>query len=73
MAWLYFQSFSVGMGASSPDILAARKVAAHIGTEHHEVSFTEEDVRHVMDTVLYHLETADITTVRASIGEHWSL
>jgi asparagine synthase (glutamine-hydrolysing) len=53
----------------SPDIEAARKVAQHIGTEHHEVIFTPEDVIRVLDKVIYHLETPDITTVRASIGK----
>ncbi|XP_021920732.1 asparagine synthetase [glutamine-hydrolyzing] isoform X2 [Zootermopsis nevadensis] len=61
------QSFAVGMG-NSPDIEAARVVANHIGTEHHEVIFTEQDVMSVLDKVIYHLETPDITTVRASIG-----
>lgn len=65
---LILQSFAIGMG-DSPDIKAARKVAQHIGTEHHEVTFTPEDVIRVLDKVIYHLETPDITTVRASIGE----
>jgi len=61
------QSFAIGMG-NSPDILAARKVAEHIQSEHHEISFTEEDVIDVIENVIYHLETCDITTIRASIG-----
>lgn len=61
------QSFAIGMG-ESPDILAARQVAEYIGTEHHEVSFTPEDVNSVLDKVIFHLETPDITTVRASVG-----
>ncbi|XP_063225721.1 asparagine synthetase [glutamine-hydrolyzing] [Bacillus rossius redtenbacheri] len=61
------QTFAIGM-EDSPDIVAARKVAAHIGSEHHEVSFTTEDVRQALDKVVFHLETADITTVRASVG-----
>lgn len=52
----------------SPDILAARQVAQYIGSEHHEVSFTPEDVSEALDKVVVTLETADITTVRASIG-----
>jgi asparagine synthase (glutamine-hydrolysing) len=55
------------MGEDSPDLKAARLVADHIGTEHYEVTFSEEDIRRVMDDVLYHLEIADITTLRASI------
>ncbi|KAK9870514.1 hypothetical protein WA026_008071 [Henosepilachna vigintioctopunctata] len=60
------QSFSIGMG-DSPDLKAARKVAEFIGTEHHEIIFTEEDVANALDDVIYTLETPDITTIRASI------
>lgn len=52
----------------SPDILAAREVANFIGTDHHEIIFTEKDVEDVLDDVIYILETPDITTIRASIG-----
>lgn len=52
----------------SPDIIAAREVAKFIGTDHHEIIFTEEDVATMLDDVIYHLETPDITTIRASIG-----
>lgn len=52
----------------SPDIRAAREVAKYIGTEHHEIIFTEEDVINVLDEVIYTLETPDITTIRASIA-----
>ncbi|KAF5288853.1 hypothetical protein FQA39_LY03732 [Lamprigera yunnana] len=61
------QSFSVGMD-DSPDIKAAREVAEFIGTEHHEIIFTEEDVAEILDKVIYYLETPDITTIRDSIG-----
>ncbi|XP_012270923.1 asparagine synthetase [glutamine-hydrolyzing] isoform X2 [Orussus abietinus] len=61
------QSFAIGMG-NSPDIVAARQVADYIGTEHHEIVFTVQDVIEVLDQVIYHLETCDITTIRASIG-----
>ncbi|XP_054004849.1 asparagine synthetase [glutamine-hydrolyzing] [Hylaeus anthracinus] len=61
------QSFAIGMG-DSPDILAARQVADYVGTEHHEIIFSEEDVAKVLDKLIYQLETFDITTVRASIG-----
>ncbi|XP_011349567.1 asparagine synthetase [glutamine-hydrolyzing] isoform X2 [Ooceraea biroi] len=61
------QSFAIGMG-DSPDIVAARQVAEYIGTEHHEIIFTQQDIIDVLDKVIYSLETYDITTVRASIG-----
>jgi asparagine synthetase B (glutamine-hydrolysing) len=65
---LILQSFAIGMG-DSPDVRAAREVAKYIGTEHHEVTFTPEDVMKVLDKVIYHLETPDITTVRAYVGQ----
>lgn len=61
------QTFSIGM-EGSPDVLAARKVAKHIGSDHHEVIFTPQDVFDVIDKVIFHLESYDITTIRASIG-----
>ncbi|XP_011881317.1 PREDICTED: asparagine synthetase [glutamine-hydrolyzing] [Vollenhovia emeryi] len=61
------QSFAIGMD-DSPDIVAARQVANYIGTEHHEIIFTPQDVKDVLNKVIYSLETYDITTVRASVG-----
>lgn len=61
------QTFATGMG-DSPDILAARQVADHIGTEHHEIIFTDKDIEQVLNKIIYQLETFDITTIRASIG-----
>ncbi|GAU93802.1 hypothetical protein RvY_05686-2 [Ramazzottius varieornatus] len=61
------QTFSIGM-EDAPDVLAARKVAAHIKSEHHEVIFTTEEALESLEHVIYHLETYDITTIRASVG-----
>lgn len=61
------QTFSIGMGCS-PDIIAARQVAEYLGTEHHEIIFDEMDVANVLDDVIYSVETADITTIRASVA-----
>jgi asparagine synthase (glutamine-hydrolysing) len=61
------QTFCIGM-SDSPDVRAAQAVADFIGTEHHVVNFTEEDVAGVVDDVIYTLETPDITTIRASIA-----
>ncbi|KAH0534292.1 asparagine synthetase [glutamine-hydrolyzing] [Cotesia glomerata] len=61
------QTFAIGMG-DSPDLRAARQVAQFIDSEHHEITFTEQDIADVLDNVIYTLETFDITTVRASVG-----
>lgn len=60
------QTFAIGMG-DSPDLIAARTVADFLGTDHHEVRFDENDVRQALDNVIYHLESFDITTTRASL------
>lgn len=56
-------SFSVGL-PGSPDLLAARRVAKHIGTIHHEFTFTVEEGLDAVRDVIYHLETYDVTTIR---------
>lgn len=61
------QTFAIGM-EDSPDLLAARKVANYIGSEHHEVLFNSEEGIQALDEVIFSLETYDITTVRASVG-----
>lgn len=58
-------SFAVGL-VGSPDLLAARKVADHIGSIHHEIHFTVQEGLDAVRDVIYHLETYDVTTVRAS-------
>ncbi|MFL2577444.1 MAG: asparagine synthase B [Flavobacteriaceae bacterium] len=63
--WPQLHSFSVGL-EGSPDLAAARKVSEHIGSIHHEVVFTIQEGLDAIRDVIYHLETYDITTVRAS-------
>lgn len=63
--WPRLHSFSVGLDGS-PDLAAARKVADHIGTVHHEITFTIQEGLDAIRDVIYHLETYDITTIRAS-------
>lgn len=58
-------SFAVGL-KGAPDLLAARHAADHIGTIHHEVNFTIQEGLDAINDVIYHLETYDVTTVRAS-------
>ncbi|MFS4417220.1 asparagine synthase B [Maribacter sp. 2307ULW6-5] len=63
--WPQLHSFSVGLDGS-PDLAAARKVADHIGTVHHEIKFTIQEGLDAIRDVIYNLETYDITTIRAS-------
>jgi len=59
-------SFSIGLDANSPDTKAARKVAEFIGTEHHEIHFTIEQGIEILEKLIWHLETYDVTSIRAS-------
>lgn len=63
--WPTLHSFAVGL-TGSPDLAASRKVAEHIGTVHHEINFTMEEGLDAIRDVIYHIETYDVTTVRAS-------
>jgi asparagine synthetase B (glutamine-hydrolysing) len=64
-SWPQLHSFSIGL-PNAPDLLAARKVAAYLGTVHHEYVFTVQEGIDAIPDVIYHLETYDVTTVRAS-------
>lgn len=65
-AWYpQLHSFSIGL-EGSPDLAAAKKVSDHIGTIHHEITFTIQEGLDAIKDVIYNLETYDITTVRAS-------
>ena len=63
--WPQLHSFSVGL-EGSPDLIAAKIAADHIGTIHHEIKFTIQEGLDAVREVIYHLETYDITTIRAS-------
>lgn len=63
--WPQLHSFAVGL-KGSPDLIAAQKVADKIGTIHHEIHFTVQQGLDALADVIYHLETYDVTTVRAS-------
>ena len=63
--WPQLHSFAVGL-EGSPDLAAARTAAKFIGTVHHEVHFTVQEALDALPDVIYHIETYDITTVRAS-------
>jgi len=60
-------TFSVGMEGAT-DLIAARKVADYIGSEHHELVVSKEDMIAAIPRVIERIESYDITTVRASTG-----
>ncbi|KAI9749810.1 MAG: asparagine synthetase [Chaenotheca gracillima] len=58
-------SFSIGL-PNAPDTKAALEVAKFLGTKHHDFTFTIEDGLNALSDVIFHLETYDVTTIRAS-------
>ncbi len=63
--WPSLHSFAIGL-KGSPDLEAARRASEHIGTIHHEVYYTVQEGLDAIRDVIYHIETYDVTTVRAS-------
>lgn len=62
------KTFAIGMDTDPIDLGYAKEVAEYLGTEHTEVRIAKEDVLGALRDVIYHLESWDITTIRASIG-----
>jgi asparagine synthase (glutamine-hydrolysing) len=63
------QCFTIG-AESSPDVKAARQVADFLKVPLTVVDFSEEEGLAAIIPVIYHLETFDITTIRASIPQY---
>ena len=63
------QTFAVGT-ESSPDLAAARLVAAHIGSDHHETTYTAEDALAVMPVAVRAIESFDPALVRSAVPNY---
>ena len=61
------KSFAIGLDREAPDVVAARKVAQFVDTEHTEVLFTVEKGLEILDILIKQIETYDVITVRASV------
>ena len=65
-------SFTISLAASanappSPDAAAAARVAAFLGTTHHDFTFTLQEGLDALNEVVYHVETYDVTSIRSSV------
>lgn len=60
------KSYAVSLDPSAPDAVAAREVAAFLKTDHREIHFTIEEGLQILDKLIWHLETYDVTSIRAS-------
>ncbi|OOF16086.1 MULTISPECIES: asparagine synthase B [unclassified Salinivibrio] len=63
--WPRLHSFAIGL-EGAPDLKAAKEVANHLGTVHHEFTYTIQEGLDAIRDVIYHIETYDVTTIRAS-------
>lgn len=63
--WPQLHSFAIGL-EGAPDLAAAAKVAKAIGTVHHELTYSIQEGIDAIKDVIYHIETYDVTTIRAS-------
>jgi asparagine synthase (glutamine-hydrolysing) len=63
--WPQLHSFAIGL-EGAPDLKAAREVADKLGTVHHEMTYTVQEGLDAIRDVIYHIETYDVTTIRAS-------
>lgn len=63
--WPQLHSFAIGL-EGAPDLIAARDVADKLGTVHHEMTYTIQEGLDAIRDVIYHIETYDVTTIRAS-------
>ncbi|MGF1510615.1 MAG: asparagine synthase B [Myxococcota bacterium] len=63
--WPKMHSFAIGL-EGSPDLEAAEVAARAVGTVHHGFHFTVQDGLDALRDVIHHLETFDVTTIRAA-------
>jgi asparagine synthase (glutamine-hydrolysing) len=66
----HLHSFVVGMEGSE-DLIAARKMAQILNTQHHERIYTEEEMLAALPKVIYHLESFDPALVRSAIPNYF--
>ena len=63
--WPRLHSFAIGL-KDSPDLAAAKVAADMLGTVHHGFEYTFEEGLDALPEVIRHIETYDVTTIRAS-------
>ncbi|WP_045770289.1 asparagine synthase B [Xanthomonas albilineans] len=63
--WPRLHSFAIGL-KGSPDLAAAAIAAEALGTVHHGFEYTFEEGLDALPEVIRHIETYDVTTIRAS-------
>ena len=64
-----FNTFGIGIKGAT-DLEYSQRVADYIGSKHHQIVCTEENFLNAIPEVIYSIESYDITTVRASVGNY---
>uniref|UniRef100_A0A182PBA9 Asparagine synthetase [glutamine-hydrolyzing] n=1 Tax=Anopheles epiroticus TaxID=199890 RepID=A0A182PBA9_9DIPT len=62
------KTYSIGLEGESPDLLYARSVADHLGSDHTEVRFTIPEGLDLVRDAVYYSETYDVTTIRCIVA-----
>jgi asparagine synthase (glutamine-hydrolysing) len=63
--WPRLHSFAIGL-RGSPDLAAAQKAADALGTVHHGFEYTIQEGLDALPDVIRHIESYDVTSIRAS-------
>jgi len=63
--WPRLHSFAIGL-KGSPDLAAALVAADYLGTVHHGFEYTFDEGLDALPEVIRHIETYDVTSIRAS-------
>lgn len=63
------ETFAVG-DKDSEDVAMAQKVAVHLGTEHHTLTYNLATIERVLRRVIYYLESYDKYLVRSSVANY---
>lgn len=63
------KTFSIGIHGS-PDLKYASIVAKHIGSDHHSIELTEQEFLNAIPVTIESIESYDVTSVRASVGNY---
>lgn len=61
------ETFAIGLDYNPIDLKYAKQMADYLGSKHHEVIFSADDIAKTLRDIVWHTETWDVTTIRASL------
>jgi len=61
------ETFAIGLDHNPIDLKYAKQMADYLGSNHHEVIFSQKDIAATLKTIIWITETWDVTTIRASL------